>query len=335
MMFRWEYGVDLGTSRISIACPEKKLFCRQANLLAMDGRSGRVCAMGDEALAMLGRTPPWIEVYQPVEKGLVSRPELAALLLKSQFRAVRPNNPVASSRLCLCTPVSATGVERDTLVDVAMKAGIKHVMLMERPMAAALGAGLDIFAPQGKMVIEIGAGTTDIALFSLGGIVEAESIKIGGDDFDQAIRRFLKEKFSLLVGQRTAEAIKIRAAGCLREDFDETLRIKGKNLHTGLPEVHEADTLELYRAVEAVVRRIVRSANQVMERAAPELAGDLHTQGIVLTGGGARLRGLPDYLAGALRVPVRLAEHASGCAAWGAARGAALEKRLENGVLVF
>lgn len=334
-MFRWEYGVDLGTSRLSIACPEKKLFRRQASLLAMNGRSGRVCAMGDEALAMLGRTPPWIEVYHPVEKGLISRPELAALLLKSQFRAVHPTNPVASPRLCLCTPGSATGMERDTLVDVAMKAGIKHVMLMERPLAAALGAELDIFAPQGKMVIEIGAGSTDIALFSMGGIVEAESVKIGGDDFDQAIRRFLKEKFSLLVGQRTAEAIKIRAADCLGESFDKTLRIKGKNLHTGLPEVHEADTLELYKAVEAAVRQIARSANQVMERAAPELAGDLHTQGIVLTGGGAYLRGLPDYLTGALHVPVTLAEHASSCAARGAARGAALQKRLENGLYSF
>lgn len=329
-MFLGEYGVDLGTSTLSLACGEKGPARREPNLLVLDRRRGGVRAVGGEALAMLDRTPGGLRTCRPVERGLVSRPDEAAAVLRLLLK--KAGGRGGAKRMCLGAPAGATSMERDTLTDVALHAGARHVMLIERPLAAALGAGLDVFIPQGKMVADIGAGTTDIAVMSMGGVVFAMTAPVGGDDFDREICRVLRERFSLVIGPRTAEAVKLTVACCTGEAAERSMPVKGKHAQTGLPVVCSVASRDLRAAMDALAQRIAQQANQVLERTPPELVGDVHTGGILLTGGAAALPGLAEYLSRALKTEVRAALNAPDCVAAGAARALAVGRSLENGV---
>ncbi len=328
-MFLAEYGADLGTANLSLVHGGGGPVQREPNLLVMNERRGEACAVGGEALAMLDRTPPGLRVYRPVEKGLVSHPGHAAAVLRHALKKVGSRG--GAKRMCLGIPAEATSMERDTLADVAHHAGARHVMLIERPMAAALGAGLDVFAPQGRMVVDVGAGTADMAVISMGGTVCAATALLGGNDFDREICRVVRERFSVVIGMRMAETVKLAVACCVEEEVKRSLSVKGKDAHTGLPVVCSVANQDLLAAMAALAQRIALQANRVLEQAGPELVGDIYTEGILLTGGGAALPGLAEYLSQALKTGVHAALNAPDCVASGAAEALALGRRLENG----
>ena len=324
-----DIGIDLGTTSIIIAMEGKGVVLNQPSIVAVDTRQNKVLAVGDDALAMVGRTPNYISAIRPLKDGVISDHMLTRELICRFIRKV--NSSRIKPRVAVCVPAAITGIESDAVVEAVIAAGARQVYLIDEPLAAALGSGIDITAPEGHMIVDIGGGTTDIAVISLGGKVKSTSVNVAGNTFDDEILKFIRAKFNIAIGQRMAESLKKEVACCPELDFHGEMEIKGRSLITGLPQRLTVSTDDLYEPVCMLVEQIGAAAHQVLEKTPPELSGDIYSQGIMITGGGAQLKGLPEYLTKALKVKTMLSPDPVNCVALGTSKSLSMETQLETG----
>ena len=279
----------------------------EPSVVAVEAASGRLVAAGTLAKEMLGRTPGHVRAVRPLQDGVISDADVTERMLRYFVDQVRPSRLVRP-RMVVCVPSAVTGVERRALEDAAVRAGARRVYVIEEPMAAAIGADLPVNETSASMVVDIGGGTTDVAVISLGGVVTARSLRIGGDEIDEALVAHIKSEYSLLVGERTAEDVKVAAGSAFPLREETSTRIRGRDLVTGLPKTVTVSSQEVRRAIEAPVLQMVDLVRATLDVCPPELAGDILDRGVTLTGGGALLRGLDERLRHELGVPVRVAE---------------------------
>lgn len=312
-----DMGIDLGTATVLVFIKGKGVVLKDPSVVAIDKSKNKVLAVGEEARQMIGRTPGNIVAIRPLKDGVISDYDLTEKMLKHFIRKVCGKRKIVSPRVVVCIPCEATGVEKRAVIDAAKNAGAKKVFLIEEPLAAAIGSGLDITKASGSMVIDIGGGTTDIAVISLGGIVVRASIKIAGDKFDEAIIRYIRKKHKLMIGERTAEDLKINIGSAYKRDEERTMEIRGRDLVTGLPKNITVSSEEMREALSEPVNAIAECTHSVLEKTPPELAADIADKGIVMTGGGALLDGLDELIQEVTKVPVYVAEDAVSCVALG------------------
>ncbi len=293
----------------------KGIVIREPSVVAVDQRSNppKVVAVGSEAKEMIGRTPGSITAVRPLKDGVIADFEITAEMLKAFIRRAVSASPFSRARVMICIPSGVTEVERRAVYDAAKSAGAKFISLIEEPMAAAIGAGLPVGDATGSMVVDIGGGTAEVAVISLGDIVTSRSIRVAGNTFDEAIIAYIKKKYNLLVGDRTAEEIKVKIGSAYPYDGEGAMHIKGRNLMDGLPKHVEITSEEVREALADCVDSIVESVKLTLEKTPPELASDIIDHGIMLTGGGALLRGLDKLIAEETRIPVVVAEKPLDC----------------------
>jgi rod shape-determining protein MreB len=300
-------GIDLGTTSVRVFVKGKGIVLREPSVVAVD-RRGNILAVGEEAKRMIGKTPSSIVARQPLREGVIADYTTTAAMLRYFIRKACGRWTLFKPEVIICVPAKATEVERRAVVDAAIEAGARRAFPIEEPMAAAIGAGLPITEPGANVVVDIGGGTTDIAVISLGGIVVSDSIRIGGIKLDDAIVRYIKREYNLLIGEQTAEEIKIRIGSAYKLPQELSMEVRGRDLVTGLPKTVRITSEEIRNALSEPVGQIVARVKAVLEQTPPELAAEVVTRGIVLTGGGALLRGLDKLLQLETGVPVRLAE---------------------------
>lgn len=292
-----DIGIDLGTASVLVYVKGKGVVLKEPSVVAYDKDTDRIKAIGEEARLMLGRTPGNIIAVRPLRQGVISSYTITEKMLKYFIqKAVGKSFFGRRPRISVCVPSGATEVEKKAVEDATLQAGAKDVYVIEEPVAAAIGAGIDISRPCGNMIVDIGGGTADIAVISLSGIVVSASIKTAGDDFDDAIVRFMRKRHNLLIGERTAEEIKIKIGTCYKRPENITMDVRGRNLVTGLPKVVTVSSDETEEALREVTAQIVDAIHSVLERTPPELAADIADRGIVLTGGGSLLHGLEELI---------------------------------------
>ncbi|MDO4925827.1 MAG: rod shape-determining protein MreB [Turicibacter sp.] len=313
MLFSKDIGIDLGTANVLIYEKGKGIVLEEPSVVSMDAQTGRMIAAGEEARQMLGRTPGKIEVVRPMKDGVIADIAATEMMLKHFINSLNIKGMLSQPRIMICCPTNITLVEKNAIREAAEKCGAREVFIEEEPKIAALGAGMDISKPSGNMVIDVGGGTADIAVLSLGDIVTSASIKIAGNRFDQDIVDYIKTNYKLLIGDRTAEEIKISVATVYPEGREEELQVRGRDLVSGLPRTITISSTEVEEALRESVRIIVHAAKNVLEQTPPELSADIMNKGIVLTGGGALLHGLDRLLADELHVPVFIADNPLHC----------------------
>jgi len=312
-MFRWfskDLAIDLGTANTLIYVKGEGIVCNEPSVVAVrqDARAGRrILAVGAEAKRMLGRTPGSIVVIRPLKDGVIADFEIAESMLRHFIQKTHNRRYLVRPRIVICAPSGISGVEKRALREAAEAAGAREVYLIEEPMAAAIGAGLPITEPSGNMIVDIGGGTTEVAVISLAGVVFSRSVRMGGDKMDEAIIQHIKRKYNVLIGERTAELIKITIGSAYPGNEIETLEIRGRDLVAGVPKIVEISDEEIREALMEPVRQIVESVRIALERTPPELASDIVGKGIVLAGGGALLRNLDVLLREETGLPVSLA----------------------------
>ena len=294
-MFGQDIGLDLGTASVIAYVKGKGIVLREPSVVAVNNLTGEVLAVGHEARRMLGRTPGNIVATRPLRDGVISDYTVTEKMLK-YFIGKIGGRFLFAPRIMICIPSQVTEVEKKAVIDAASNAGARKVYLIEEPIAAAIGAGIDISKPCGNMIVDIGGGTTDIAVISLGGTVVSTSIKIAGDDFDEAIVRYMRKKHNLLIGERTAEDIKIKIGSAFPRTEEITMDIRGRNLVTGLPKTVTVTSTETEEALKEATSQIVEAIHSVLEKTPPELAADIADRGMVLTGGGSLLQGLEELI---------------------------------------
>ncbi len=315
LLFSQDIGIDLGTANTLVFVKGKGIVIREPSVVAVDQRSNppRVVAVGAEAKEMIGRTPGSITAVRPLKDGVIADFEITAEMLKAFIRRAVSSSPFSRARVMICIPSGVTEVERRAVYDAAKSAGAKFVSLIEEPMAAAIGAGLPVGEATGSMVVDIGGGTAEVAVISLGDIVTSRSARVAGNTFDEAIIAYIKKKYNLLIGDRTAEEIKIKIGSAYPYDGEGAMHIKGRNLMDGLPKHVEITSEEVREALEDPVNAILDAVKLTLEKTPPELASDIIDHGIMLTGGGALLRGLDRLIAEETRIPVLVAEKPLDC----------------------
>ncbi|OUN00850.1 MAG: rod shape-determining protein [Paenibacillaceae bacterium ZCTH02-B3] len=312
-MFGKDIGIDLGTANVSIYVKGKGIVLDEPSVVAIESDTKRLRAVGEEARRMVGRTPGNIVAIRPLQDGVIADFEMTDLMLKAFIDRVGGRSWYSRPRILICAPTNITSVEQKAIREAAERSGAREVFLEEEPKAAAIGAGMDIFQPSGNMVIDIGGGTTDVAVLSMGDIVTASSLKVAGDKFDEAIIRYIKNKYKLIIGERTGEDIKIRIGTVHRNGRREEMDVRGRDMVTGLPQTVTIHSEEVREALWEPISSIIAAAKSVLERTPPELAADIIDRGIILTGGGALLDGLDDLLSDELGVPVLIAEDPIHC----------------------
>ncbi len=312
-MFSKDIGIDLGTANVSIHVKGKGVVLDEPSVVAIESDTRRIRAVGEQARRMVGRTPGNIVAIRPLRDGVIADFEMTDAMLKAFIDRVGGRGWLSRPRILICAPTNITSVEQKAIREAAERSGAKEVFLEEEPKAAAIGAGMDIFQPSGNMVIDIGGGTTDVAVLSMGGIVTASSLKIAGDKFDEAIIRYIKNKYKLLIGERTGEDIKIKIGTVHRNGRREEMDVRGRDMVTGLPQTVTIRSEEVCEALWEPVMSIVAAAKSVLEQTPPELAADIIDRGIILTGGGALLDGMDALLSDELKVPVLVAEDPMHC----------------------
>ena len=286
MLFSKDIGIDLGTANVLIYEKGKGIVLEEPSVVSMDAQTGRMIAAGEEARQMLGRTPGKIEVVRPMKDGVIADIAATEMMLKHFINSLNIKGMLSQPRIMICCPTNITLVEKNAIREAAEKCGAREVFIEEEPKIAALGAGMDISKPSGNMVIDVGGGTADIAVLSLGDIVTSASIKIAGNRFDQDIVDYIKTNYKLLIGDRTAEEIKISVATVYPEGREEELQVRGRDLVSGLPRTITISSTEVEESLRESVRIIVHAAKNVLEQTPPELSADIMNKGIVLTGGG-------------------------------------------------
>lgn len=312
-MFGKDIGIDLGTANILIYVKGEGIVLNEPSVVSIEENSKKVLAVGEEAYKMLGRTPGRVQAIKPLQDGVIANFELTVEMLNYFIKKVQAKNTLSKPTILICCPTNITEVEKEAIKEVAEVTGAKKVYIEEEPKVAAIGAGLDISKPNGSMVIDIGGGTTDIAVLSLGDIVTSKSLKIAGNTFDEKIIDYIKEKYKLLIGERTAEEVKIEIGTAIKDDKKSKKTIKGRNLENGLPCSKTITSNEIYDALKSSLYDIIDGAKNVLENTLPELSADIAQNGLVLTGGGALLNGLDELFKEELKIPVTVAESPLTC----------------------
>ncbi|WP_017726029.1 rod shape-determining protein [Halalkalibacterium ligniniphilum] len=319
-MFGRDIGIDLGTANVLIYVKGNGVVLDEPAVVAVETSSNRVLAVGEEAFRMVGRTPGNIVALRPMKDGVIANFEMTESMLKHFLNKINVKTMFSKPRILICCPTNITSVEQKAIREAAEKSGGKNVYLEEEPKVAAIGAGMDIFQPSGNMVVDIGGGTTDVAVLSMGDIVTASSIKVAGDKFDVEILNYIKKEYKLLIGERTAENIKIEVATVFPGARYEEIEIRGRDMVSGLPRTITVNSKEIQQALAEPVSYIVQAAKQVLEQTPPELSADIIDRGVILTGGGALLHGIDLLLAEELKVPVLVADEPMHCVAKGTGR---------------
>ena len=326
MLFTQDIGIDLGTANTLVYVRGKGIVIREPSVVAVDQRSNppRVVSVGSDAKEMIGRTPGSIVAVRPLKDGVIADFDITAEMIENFIRRTTKKNPLSRIRVLICIPSGVTEVERKAVHDAAKSAGASYVSLIEEPMAAAIGAGLPVSDAKGSMVVDIGGGTSEVAVISLGGVVTANSTRIAGDDFDEAIITYVRKKYNLLIGERTAEDIKVKIGSAYPYEGEGTLNVKGRNATDGLPKNIDITAEEIREALADPISQIVDTVKLALEKTPPELASDIMDGGIVLTGGGALIRGLDKLINEETKIQVRVADEPLDCVVRGT--GICLEK---------
>ncbi|MCM1055645.1 MAG: rod shape-determining protein [Bacteroides sp.] len=325
-----DIGIDLGTANTIITIGGKGIVVNEPSVVAYDKKKQKVLAVGSEAYKMIGRTPEYIIAVKPLKDGVISD-HITTEAMVSAFIKKVSSSMMLKPRIILCVPSLITDVENRAVIEAALSAGARKVFIIKEPIAALLGAGVDISRAKGAMVVDIGGGTTDIAITSFNGIVKDTSIKLAGTKFDEAIIKYVSAKYKLIIGEKTAEEAKIRLANVYDPDEGVKMSVKGRNLLKGLPESVEIDETDLYKALIDLVDEIAAGIRSVLERTPPELVGDILANGIVLTGGGALLKGLDKYIQKKIGAPCYVADNPLECVAKGVEASFSLSEELLDG----
>ena len=312
-----DIGIDLGTASVLVYIKGKGVVLKEPSVVAIDRDTKKVKAIGEEARFMLGRTPGNIMAIRPLRQGVISDYDVTEKMMEYFIQKAGGKRFFRKPRISVCIPSAATEVEKRAVEEATYNAGAREVAIIEEPIAAAIGAGIDISKPCGNMIVDIGGGTSDVAVISLGGSVVSASVKIAGDDFDDAIIKYMRKKHSLLIGEMTAEEIKIKIGSAFKRPELVTLDVRGRNLLTGLPNTITVTSDETLEALELPCKQIVDSVHQVLEKTPPELAADIADRGIVLTGGGALLWGMEQLLEAKTGINTVTAENPMNCVAIG------------------
>lgn len=321
MFFSKDLGIDLGTANTLVYMRGKGVIVREPSVVAMDMDKKTPLAVGDKAKEMIGRTPSNIVAIRPLKDGVISDFNVTQKMLKYFIsRALGSELPFARPRVVICVPSGVTPVEERAVKEAALAAGAKDPIIMEEPMAAAIGAGLPVSEPTGNMIVDIGGGTTEVAVISLGGIVTSRSIRVAGDEMDEAIVAHIKRRYNLMVGYRTAEEIKLQIGSAYQSEKGIIYAIRGRDLLTGLPKTVEITTEEIQEALYEPVTAIVEAVKSCLEKTPPELAADIMDRGIMMAGGGSLLRNLDKLISDETGIPVHLAEDPLSCVALGTGR---------------
>ena len=330
--FAKDIGIDLGTASVLVYVKGKGIVLNEPSVVAMDKNTGKLLKVGEEARQMLGRTPGNIVAIRPLREGVISDYDMTERMLREFIRKVA-GFMIFKPRVIICVPSGITEVEERAVVDAGIQAGCRRVYLIEEPVAAAIGAGIDITKPDGHMVVDIGGGTADIAVISLSGVVESASIKVAGDQFNEAVVKYMRRKHNILVGESTAEKMKI-AIGCVYPMEEEiTMDVKGRCLLTGLPKTITVTSAEMLEAFEEPVERILEAIHSVLERTPPELVADISTNGIVMTGGGSLVDGFDRLIESRTGIATRVADDAIQCVALGTGKSLDWVSSMQDGTM--
>lgn len=331
-MFGSDIGIDLGTASVLVFVKGKGITLQEPSVVAIDKNTNQILAVGQEARRMLGRTPGNIVAIRPLRDGVISDYEMTERMIKYFIHKTVGRRLFFKPKIIVCVPSGVTEVEKRAVIDATNEAGARTTYLIEEPIAAAIGAGLDISKPNGHMVVDIGGGTTDVAVISLGGIVVSTSIKIAGDKFDEAIIRFMRKKHNIMIGERTAEEMKINIGTAFPRNEEVHMDVRGRNLVSGLPVNIKVSSSQMMEALEETVTSIADAVHSVLERTPPELASDIANQSIIMTGGGALLWGLDKLIEKRTGIPVTIAEDAVSCVAKGTGKALDSLHILEQGL---
>ncbi len=316
-MLAKDIGIDLGTANVLIYIKGRGIVLNEPSIVVIETETKKVLAVGKEANEMLGRTPGKIKAIKPMKDGVIADFELTEIMLNEFIKKAKARKVITRPRILICCPTNITPVEKNAIREAAERAGARKVYIEEEPKVAAIGAGMDISKPTANMVLDIGGGTTDIAILSLNGIVSSASVKIAGNALDQDIIKYIREKYNLLIGEKTAEDIKINFANIYKPNKKEKREVKGRNLITGLPAAIELTQEETKEAMNDSIHKIIKACKNVLEQTPPELSADIMEKGVILTGGGALLTGLMEVLEEELTIPVLIAETPLTCVAEG------------------
>ena len=316
-MFAKDIGIDLGTANVLIYIKGQGIVLNEPSVVAIDSETKKPLAVGHDARNMLGRTPGKVKAIRPMKDCVIADFEITEIMLNYFIRKVNGKSLLSRPRILICCPSNITQVEKNAIKEAAERTGARKVFIDEEPKVAALGAGMDISKPSGNMIIDIGGGTTDIAILSLGGIVTSSSIKVAGNAFDSDIMKYIKDKYKLLIGDRTAEEIKLTIGNVFPDSVKEKMEVRGRDLVTGLPHTITLCSEEVEEALRESAYIIVHTAKSVLEQTPPELSADIIDKGIVVTGGGALIKGFDQLLSHELKVPVFVAESPLTCVAEG------------------
>lgn len=304
-----DIGIDLGTTNILIYVKGKGVVLNEPSVVSIDTNSKKVLAVGNEAKEMIGRTPEKVKAIKPMKDGVIADFEATEEMLNIFLKKAIGKKSVIKPRILICCPSNITGVEKNAIREMAERLGAKKVYLEEEPKVAAVGAGIDISKPSGSMVVDIGGGTTDIAVLSLGSIVSSDSIKIAGNTFDNDIINFIKDKYKVIIGEKTSEDIKLSIGTVSKNNKKLTLEVTGRSVDNGLPETITVTSEDIADALKENIKRIVKAVKSVLEKTQPELTADISEKGIILTGGGALINGLVEKLRKELKVPVFISDN--------------------------
>ncbi len=316
-LFSKDIGIDLGTANTLVYVKGKGVVLREPSVVAIENDTKMVLAVGEEAKRMIGRTPGNIVAIRPMRDGVIADFDITQSMLKYFIRKIYSRKTLISPRVVVCVPSGITEVEKRAVEDATRQAGARETYLIEEPMAAAFGAGLPVEEPTGSMVVDIGGGTTEVAIISLGGIVIARSIRVGGDELDESIVQYIKRQYNLMIGERTAEEVKLTIGAAYPKEEEEKMLIRGRDLVSGLPKTLEISSGEILDALKESANQIVDAIRFTLEKTPPELAADIMEMGIMLTGGGALLEGLDDLVRNETGMPVRRADEPLDCVALG------------------
>ena len=332
MTFAKDIGIDLGTASVLVYVKGKGVVLNEPSVVAMDKTTGKLLKVGTDAQAMLGRTPGNIIAIRPLREGVISDYDMTERMLKEFIHKVAGFS-FFKPRVIICVPSGITEVEERAVIDAGIQAGARKVYLIEEPVAAAIGAGIDITQPDGHMVVDIGGGTADIAVISLGGVVESASIKTAGDQLNEAVVKYMRRKHNLLVGERTAEEMKKQIGCVFPKDEEETMDVKGRCLLTGLPKVVTVSSTEMMDAFEEPVERIMEAIHSVLERTPPELVADVSTNGIIMTGGGSLVYGFDKLVTARTGIHTTVADDAISCVVLGTGKSLDSLNAMQDGTM--
>ena len=307
-MLSRDIGIDLGTANVLIYIKGKGIVLNEPSVVVIDTENQKVLAVGQEASEMIGKTPGKIKVVKPMKDGVIADFELTEIMLNMFIKKIKARKLFSKPRILICCPTNITPVEKNAIIEAAERTGARKVYIEEEPKVAAIGAGMDISKPSASMILDIGGGTTDIAVLSLNGIASSTSIKTAGNEMDQDIIKYIRGKHHLLIGEKTAEEIKINFADVYKPDKKKKYEIRGRNLITGLPASLEITQEEIKEALDETVNKIIKAAKSVLEQTSPELSADIVDKGVIITGGGSLLKGLDKVLEEELTIPVLITQ---------------------------